>query len=197
MANVQILLTSEKFVKSVTSISDNVAGKYLLSAIREAQDIQLRNILGDALLQKLKDLVGADFNMDFSDDFQTPDKFTGTELNYKDLLRRCQYFLAYTSVVEVLWRVSYKVANFGIVRNTDENMQGASGEEMERTRTFWQAKADSYCLDLQNWLLANRSLFPELSDSQCCKIKSNLTSAATCGIWLGGPRGKMVGGCKR
>lgn len=197
MANIQILLTSEKFVKSVTSISDNVAGKYLLSAIREAQDVQLRNILGDALLQRLKDLVGADFNMDFPDDFQTSDKFAGIELNYKDLLRRCQYFLAYTSVVEVLWRVSYKVANFGVVRNTDENMQGASGEEMERTRTFWQAKADSYCLDLQNWLLANRSLFPELSDSQCYKIKSNLMSAATCGIWLGGPRGKMVGGGKR
>ena len=197
MANIQILLTSEKFVKSVTSISDNVAGKYLLSAIREAQDVQLRNILGDALLQRLKNLVGADFNMDFSDDFLTSDKFAATELNYKDLLRRCQYFLAYTSVVEVLWRVSYKVANFGVVRNTDENMQGASGEEMERTRIFWQAKADSCCLDLQNWLLANRSLFPELSDSQCGKIKSNLMSAATCGIWLGGPRGKIIGGCKR
>ena len=33
-AQVEILLTSEKFVKSVTSISDNLAGKYLLPAIR-------------------------------------------------------------------------------------------------------------------------------------------------------------------
>ncbi len=194
-AQVEILLTSEKFVKSVTSISDNLAGKYLLPAIREAQDMQLRNVLGDALLARLKTLVRADFNGDFNDDFLAA--YDGSEPDYRDLLRRCQYFLAYTSVVEVLWKVSFKVANFGVVRDTDDNHQGASVEELSRTQAYWQAKADGCCLDLQNWLLERREKFPELSGAQCARIGSNLRSAATCGVWLGGPRGKRRGGRRR
>ena len=53
----EILLSSESFVKSVTSVSDNLSGKYILPSLREAQEIGLRNILGDCLLSKLKSLV--------------------------------------------------------------------------------------------------------------------------------------------
>ena len=53
----EILLSSEKFVKSVTSVSDNIAGKYILPSLREAQEQGLKGILGDALLAKLKSLV--------------------------------------------------------------------------------------------------------------------------------------------
>ena len=45
-----ILLTSEEFVKSYSNISNNVNGKYLRVAIREAQEIELRGILGSFLL---------------------------------------------------------------------------------------------------------------------------------------------------
>lgn len=53
----EVLLTSEEFVKSISNISDNLAGKYMLPAIREAQEINLREILGDALTDKLKKIV--------------------------------------------------------------------------------------------------------------------------------------------
>ena len=43
----EILLTSETFVKSVTNVSDNLAGKYILPSIREAQEQGLKSILGD------------------------------------------------------------------------------------------------------------------------------------------------------
>ena len=54
----ETLLTSADFVRAHTSISDNVDGKYITPAIREAQDIHLRGILGDCLLARLKELVG-------------------------------------------------------------------------------------------------------------------------------------------
>ena len=54
MATKEYLLVSETFVKSVTSISDNVSGKYIQSSIREAQEIALKSILGTCLLDKLK-----------------------------------------------------------------------------------------------------------------------------------------------
>ena len=53
----EILLSSEAFVKSVTSASDNLSGKYILPSLREAQEIGLRGILGEDLLAKLKDLI--------------------------------------------------------------------------------------------------------------------------------------------
>ena len=52
----EILLSSEAFVKSVTSASDNLSGKYILPSLREAQEIGLRGILGDDHLAKLNDL---------------------------------------------------------------------------------------------------------------------------------------------
>ena len=52
--NEEVLLTSEAFVKSQMSISDNVAGKYILPSIREAQDDGLREILGDNLYEAIK-----------------------------------------------------------------------------------------------------------------------------------------------
>jgi len=48
------LLTSPDFVKSVTNISDNLNGKVMQAAIREAQEIDLKQIIGSCMLSKLK-----------------------------------------------------------------------------------------------------------------------------------------------
>ena len=52
----EFLLTSEKFVKEVSSISDNVAGKYIQPSIREAQEVWLKSIIGSNLLNYIKAL---------------------------------------------------------------------------------------------------------------------------------------------
>ena len=176
----EYLLTSETFVKSVSNISDNVAGKYILPSIREAQEIQLKSILGACLLDTLK-------NMGLAGTLDA----TGNEA-YKSLVDECQYFLAYTAICEILPKVNYKVANFGVAKSTDENLQVATQDEMAKMQYYYQSKADFYCLELQQWVLDNRSSFPELTDCQCGKIRSNLYSAATCGLWLGGPRGRIT-----
>lgn len=176
----EILLTSETFVKSVTSISDNLAGKYLRPSIREAQDIGLRGILGDTLLEKLKTLVA--------------EKAIETAGEYKALLDRAQYYLAYMAVVEVAAKVSYKIVNFGVAKTQDENLQVASPEEISQMRFYYQSKADHCCIELQNYLLNNAAAFPELTEGDRHRIHSNLYSAATSGVWLGGPRAKSLPG---
>lgn len=174
----EVLLSSEKFVKEVSSISDNLAGKYILPSLREAQEQGLKSILGDALLAKLKDIV------------QTGQ--TGAEGNarYTALLDRCQYYLAYATIVEVAAKVSYKIGNFGVAKTTDDNLQAASQDEISKMQYYYQSKADACCMELQSFLLDNREDFPELSEHQCHRIESNLHSAASCGVWLGGARGK-------
>lgn len=180
MATKEYLLVSETFVKSVTSISDNVSGKYIQSSIREAQEIALKSILGTCLLDKLKEL-GLAKELDDS-----------ANIAYKDLVDKCQYFLAYTAIVELTNKVSYKIGNFGVAKSNDENLQVVTQDEIAKMQYYYQSKADFCALELQNWLLENRTAFPELTDCICKKIHSNLYSAASCGLWLGGPRGKMT-----
>ena len=176
----EILLSSEAFVKSVTSASDNLSGKYILPSLREAQEIGLRGILGDDLLAKLKNLR-KDGNLE-----------TESGGVYKTLVDHCQYYLAYMTIVEVTNKVSYKIGNFGVTKTSDENLQVASQDEIAKMQYYYQSKADACCLDLQNFLLEHRKDYPELTENSCHKIESNLHSAASCGIFLGGSRGKTI-----
>lgn len=194
MATTEILLSSATFIKSVTNISDNVAGKFLLPSLREAQEVGLRGIVGDCLLAKLKELAASDpqTNTRPIDDTENAP--------YKDLVDRAQYYLAFSTLVDLCNRVTYKVANFGVAKTSDEKAQAADWEDMTRQQFYYQAKADSACRDLQRWLLDNRAAFPELLGCDCDAIQANLRSAASCGLWLGGVRGKKLpggGGCCR
>lgn len=175
----EILLSSETFIKSVTNISDNLSGKYLLPALREAQEIGLRGILGDVLLDKLKDLV------------KTGQIAEAGNEAYKTLVDRCQYYLAYETITEVVNRISYKIVNFGVAKSTDENLQVATQDEIAKQQYYYQSKADACCLDLQHFLLENHASYPELTENACYRIESNLKSAASCGIFLGGARNRF------
>lgn len=170
----EILLTSEHFVKSVTNVSDNLAGKYILPSIREAQEQGLKGILGDCLLAKIKHLL----------------KTESLEGIYKDIVDHSQYYLAYKTIVEVTNKVSFKIGNFGVAKSQDENLQVATYDEIVKMQYYYQSKVDAYCLDLQTWLLENRESIPELTECHCRKLSSNLHSAASCGVFLGGARGK-------
>ena len=181
----ETLLTSEAFVKSVSSISENIAGKYICPSIREAQDVAFRRVIGDTLLAKLKALVS--------------DGSINSEENaaYKTLLDRAQYFIAYSAIVEIAQKVTYKIANAGVVKTPDEKVEVVSQDDLAGVRSYYQAKADSTCLDLQNFILDNWQNYPELTEGDYNRVRSTLLSAASCGIFLGGARGKGTAKCGR
>lgn len=189
----EILFTSEENVKGLTAISDNIESKYLVPAMREAQEIYLREIIGTPLMDKLKWCIdnnafrGAFSPADYNEDYETE---TGGNPQYRELLRQCQYYLAYKTVAELIPKVSYKVTNMGTVKTSDDNVQNATYAEIVAQRDYYVSRADYYCLMLQNFLLKNKSEFPELTEKKCNEIHATLFSAASCGIWLGGPRGK-------
>jgi hypothetical protein len=173
----EILLSSEAFIKSVTPISDNVAGKYILSSLREAQEVNLKGIVGDSMLEKLKSLVKDGIDK-------------AENALYKQLLDKCQDYLAYMTIVELVYKVSYKIGNAGVVKTADENVQVASFAEIVANKEYYQGKADFFCHELQNFILEHRNDLPEIDECACRKIHANLHSAATCGFFLGGARGK-------
>lgn len=177
-AATEIFLTSETFIKSVLAISDNTAGKYMRAAMREAQEIGLKAIIGPALLNKVKSLISAG-------------TISASEnAAYKALADQCQYFLAYQTCVELIPKVALKIANIGLNRTSDDNIQSATADDMEKTQYYYETKAEWYRIELQQYVLDNMDALPELTEDMCRRIHANLYSAASGGLWLGGPRGK-------
>ena len=183
----EILLCSETYIKSTTSISNNVAGKYLLPALREAQNVGLRRIIGSCLLNALKVLATP------SGDPPARPIDDPANVWYKQLVDDfVRPYLANQTNVNVLAMLTYKVGNFGVAKASDENLQPVGPEELGQQQYYYQSKADAACFDLQTWVLENRGHFPELDECACSKIRATLRSAASCGIFLGGPRGRKL-----
>lgn len=174
----EVFLTSEDAVKSTLNISDNVAGGYILPAIREAQDVDLREILGDALVDRLCEIVGEDKVEDYP--------------AYKRLLDKLKYFLIYTVAAQLILKVNWKVTNAGLVQTSDDNVQPAGMGDVEIYRKWLQDRADDYCLKLQRFVVAHRADYPEIDECCCEKMRAHLDGSASCGMWLGGIRGYRI-----
>ena len=175
-----VLITNAKYIKSITNISDNVQEKYLFPSINEAQEIDLCGIIGEALLNKIKDLITEGTIND-------PENAV-----YKDLLKKCQFFIAYDVVAKLCVITSFKIDNAGVYRSNDENIYYASLEEVHNMEEYYQNKRDFFRLELSNFCINNRKNLPELSECACRKIRSQLYSSESCGIVLGGGRSKEI-----
>ena len=157
-----VLLTNEDFIKSISNISDNISGKFLLPAILESQNEDLRGVIGTDLLNKLIDLI--DSNEIGRDE----------NAHYALLIDKCQYFLAYSAISKMVLLTSYKLFN-----------------EILAMKDLYINKADYYKYQLQLFLLENTTKYPELNTNTCNSIRSNIYNAASSGLWLGGVRGKI------
>lgn len=172
----KILLVSSNFIKNITNIDDNMPGKLIEPAIYEAQAEGLRGVLGDSLVDKLEELVDTgDIDRE------------GFEA-YKQLLTKCQYFLAYTAITNICMLTAVKISPAGLEQVSDEHMDPLDIDDSFRLQSFYQKKADYLCYQLQNYVLNNKEAYPELRECDCRMIKANLFSAATTGLWLGGRR---------
>ena len=173
-----ILLTSEDFIKSATNVSDNLNSKVMQTSIREAQEVELKSVLGTAMLNKLKELINNDtINNE-------------ENIAYKNLLDNCQYFLAYTVLTRLCVLTTFKLDNIGVSKTTDEHIETLGVDDTLRIQDFYQKKADYFQGVLQSYILDNLKDLPEINQTTCHNIKSNLYSAASGGLWLGGVRGK-------
>lgn len=176
----EILLISENFVKNQTNLSDNLSGKLLLPAIREAQEVGLREILGDRLLDKIKAIIK-------EGKIDEPDN-----TKYKSLVIESQFFLAYQVASNICMLTAAKIDNAGVLQVSDERMESLSIDDVIKIQDLYQNKADYYKLRIQNYIRMNYSQYQNDMTCGCNSINSNLTSAYSGGLWLGGTRGKMV-----
>ena len=173
-----ILLCSPDFVRLNSNISDNVNSKVLTTAIREVQEDELQEILGQILFEKLQDLVE-------NGEIENPDNSI-----YKDVLDKAQLFITYKVIAEVIVMLNVKIDNAGLIQTRDENMDYMDLDDTMTMKQYYDSKASHYAYLLQNYLMENLSEIPELTECQAWKIRSTLYSAASPSIFLGGERGR-------
>ena len=176
-----VLLISEDTVKTYSGINDNIWGKSLLPAIREAQEIGLQGIIGSCLYQSLCSKV-------------EDGSIANTENTaYKTLLdEQISYYMIYKTISDLIPIIGVKLANIGTVISNDEHIQNLTEDERSRIDTYYEYRSDFYAKRLQEFLLNNKELYAELDECSCSQMKANLESAASTGLWLGGYRGKRI-----
>lgn len=172
-----VLLISEDSVKTYSGLNDNIWGKSLLPGIREAQEIGLQSIIGSCLYESLCTKV--------ADGSITAD----TNTQYKTLLDEyVSYYLIYRVISDLVPIIGVKLGNIGVMVSNDEHLQNLTEDERSRVGTYYEQRSDFYCKRMQQWLLTNNELFPELDECSCNQMKANLESAASTGVFLGGYR---------
>lgn len=172
-----ILLVSEDYIKENSNLNDNTWGKYLLPAIREAQELNLTEFIGEGLYNRIIDLV------------DTGDIAMPVNVAYKALLDDyIRKYLMYQALANIVPYINVAMANIGTVIHNDEHVQILSAGNIELVQNDYQFKADAYCAKMQRHILDNIEAFPEVDNCACQKIKAHLDSSASCSFWLGGPR---------
>lgn len=150
------LLLTEEQLKENGFVNANVDTEYIIPSIEEAQDVFLREILGDALLDKLVELVEA----------RHLDGYY--EILVKDYIK---YYLKYKSVSILTMNVNFKVRNMGVVNQFGTEANTTTLEETKYLQNYWSEKADFYANRISKWLDLNKKYIPEYK--LCCKQVTN------------------------
>ena len=141
---------SEQKLKEYTPVSQNVDSGKLVSAIRIAQDIVAKEALGQALYQRMMELIT-------SGDISNP-----TYVNYKNLLDNyivpCAMWNAYYVSLDFSL-VEY--ANAGLVSNNTEQGAAVDLATFKTIKNGAKHTADFYTEKLKLWLNNNTTLYPE------------------------------------
>lgn len=143
-------LISCDYLKSHTSINNNVDNTLLNNAIWEAQTIHIQQITGSELYNKVIDLV-------VSGDIQLP-----ANSGYKNLLDDfLQPTIAYWAWYESIPYVSFKIVNKGVELQNSDYSNNTQLNQMEYLRDEIRNKAEFYSQRMVTYLKNNRSSYPE------------------------------------
>lgn len=160
--NKNVMLVSPDTVKGYGILDYNFDDSMMGDAIRKAQNVYLREVIGDRLLERLQELVmnkieGNEDNIDSEENEQ-----------YKVLLKEyVEEALARKASVILCMSNSFKMKNLGIAQTYDSNIKAATLSDIKYIRddneTYWNDMLNR----MMDYLKQNKDAFPELSDCPC------------------------------
>ena len=186
------LLISVKELKSNgTLFSNNVDDGYLNSTIITCQEVYLEQVTGTALYHKLQELVYNQITGQ-EDGIYAP----GNEA-YKELLEEMvKPYLKARATVDILYPVSYKIRNMGVMKSSDTNLQNADMSDIKYLEKQYLTYVAEYEQRLSKYLCDNKELFPELAadvPSYFDQPSLGKNYANECGLWLGSKKNNSCG----
>ena len=208
MNNNTMIITPDE-VRTLSNISDNVNSKVLAAAIRTVQDDELMLIVGEPLLDKLKD-VKENGGQEISPNAKSSDgtllspnakSSDGTLLTpdqkapagrsiYTEVIEKAKMFIINKVIAELIVMINYKIDNAGLIQTADDNIECLGIDDTLTLKGYYDSRADHYAHLLQNFLIENLSRIPELTHPQVYKIHATLHSAGNPSVFLGGARGR-------
>ena len=184
MNNNTMIITPDE-VRTLSNISDNVNSKVLAAAIRTVQDDELMLIVGEPLLDKLKD-VKENGGSEITPDQKAP---AGRSI-YTEVIEKARMFIINKVIAELIVMINYKIDNAGLIQTADDNIECLGIDDTLTLKGYYDSRADHYAHLLQNFLIENLSRIPELTQPQVYKIHATLHSAGNPSVFLGGARGR-------
>lgn len=177
MRTKDIMLISPDEVKAQSELNYNVDDTMIGASIRASQNIYLRDIIGTRFLTRLQELVMNAINGD-EDNIDEADNIA-----YKELVDDyIQPMLAYKVASEICSRITLKIRNIGVVRNSDTNAMSADLVDVIYLKDKYDAYFNDACNRMTEFVCENKAAFPE-SEFVCGCGKHPLY--ARTGLWVG------------
>ena len=172
-----VMLISPTKVKQYATLGLNVDDNTMGECIRAAQ-LQLRDVLGRQLLERLKELV---YNKIQRNDDTIDDE---ENIAYKTLLN--EYVvpaLAWGTAVEAAQMNELKIRNMGTVKNSDTNVNAVGQGEYLHLASYKKTYLNDAYNRLTEFLCEEKAAFVELPDGYC--TCSDQPLYANTNLWLG------------
>ena len=149
-------------------VNANMEEEYLITAIEEAQDIYLREVLGDSLYVALQD-----------HETQNPPDI------YDEIIdNHVKYYLKYKVVALLCMTVNFKVRNIGIAQQYGTDVNTTTMEDTQSVMAYYNGQADFYLNRLSKFLQKNAKNIPEYK-CQCNQITNPNPTHPVCSLYLG------------
>ena len=144
-------------VKASSLVNYNVNDEDCGYAIREAQNTYLRDILGDALLDKCVELASGNTLDD-----------EGNEA-YRELVDTYIFdYLSAQAQVCLLVPISFKIRNIGVSQDSDTNVVSQQIDTVNELQQYWKTISIDRANRMRCFLRENKAAFPEISNNCVC-----------------------------
>ena len=140
-----VYFISTTYLKDNTPLNENVDDKLLKSAIKEAQEIYIRDVIGSGIYNELQTQAFAN---------------TLTTLNTTLLDSYIAPCLKYYTLTEAMLPMTFKLMNKSVASRESDNARAVSVEEMTMIEGRYRDKAEYYANRLRDYLRTYTNDYP-------------------------------------
>jgi hypothetical protein len=156
---------SERYLKDNSPLSGNVDISEVYPFAKSAEEMYIQDAIGTQLYDRLIESLTA-----------SPKNTTDNETI---LLRKIRSALVWFTCYDALPFLAIKVRNIGVVKQSGDNLESATREDVSYLRKACKDKADFHMKMLQGYLCENSSLFSEYRCSgwNCSQLFPNTNTS--------------------